>query len=358
MASGDITVDILARDRASRTFSKVGRESQTLGGKIGKLGGKIAKYGKIAALGFAAAAAGGAIVGKKLIDAGEAASTSNARISNIAESMGLFGKEADKVSGRLVKLAEKQALATGVDQNAIKATQAKLLTFKELAKSADKAGGSFDRATKAAVDMAAAGFGEAEMNAVQLGKALNDPVKGITALTRSGITFSEKQKKVIERLVETGKTGEAQKLILKAIEDQVGGTAEATANASDKMKVAFSQVAERLGQKLLPYFNRFADWFIAKGLPAIEKFAGWMGEKLKPAFKAVADGAQKVWAWLEPKLGPAMEKVRKFIEKLRPEAEGLADTWRGKLRDAIAAVKQAFEDAKPTIATRVIRLVI
>jgi hypothetical protein len=145
---------------------------------LGKLGGKIGNLGKIAAVGFAAAGAAAAVVGKQLIAAGEAASTSNARIKQIADSMGLFGDNASAVTDRLVKLAEATARNTGVDQNAIKLTQAKLLTFGELAKSAGELGGQFDRATIAAVDLAAAGFGEASTNAVQLGKALQDPIKG------------------------------------------------------------------------------------------------------------------------------------------------------------------------------------
>jgi hypothetical protein len=47
-------------------------------------------------------------------------------------------------------------------------------------------GGNFDRATQAAIDMGAAGFGSAEQNAAQLGKALNDPITGLAALRRSG----------------------------------------------------------------------------------------------------------------------------------------------------------------------------
>jgi hypothetical protein len=129
------------------------------------------------------------------------------------------------------------------------------LTFKELAESADEAGGAFDRATKAAIDMGAAGFGTAEMNAVQLGKALNDPIKGVTALAKSGVTFTEQEKEKIKVLVESGKLLEAQEIVLKAIEVQVGGTAEATANDSEKMKIAFSQLSESIGIILLPVFK-------------------------------------------------------------------------------------------------------
>jgi hypothetical protein len=109
-----------------------------------------------------------------------------------------------------------------------------------------------DRATLAAIDLAAAGFGEAEQNAVQLGKALQDPIKGITALARSGVTFTEQEKEKIKTLVESGKVLEAQDLILSAIETQVGGTAAATATGSQKMTVAFNMMADEIGKVLLP----------------------------------------------------------------------------------------------------------
>jgi hypothetical protein len=213
-------------------------------------------------------ALGGAAV--KFSLAGEKANTSNARISQIAESMGLFGDQTKIVTDRLVDLANKTARQTGIDQNAIKETQAKLLTFKELAVSADEVGGSFDRATKAALDLASAGFGEATSNAVQLGKALNDPIKGIAALAKSGVTFTDSEKDKIKALTESGKILEAQNMILEAIEKQVGGTSEATADGSEKMKIAFSQVQESVGMALLPAFEAL--------LPYVEKFAQWAAD--------------------------------------------------------------------------------
>jgi hypothetical protein len=208
----------------------------------------IKKAALPATLALGALAAGA----KKAIDAGEAVGTANARINQINKSMNLFGSQTDKVTQRLIKLAETTAMNTGMDNLSIKATQAKLLTFAELAKTADKAGGAFDRANKAALDMAAAGFGNAESNAVQLGKALNDPIKGVTALTKSGVTFTAQEKEKIKVLVESNKMLEAQELVLKAIEKQVGGTAEATANDTDKMREGFAQFTQSLGLALLP----------------------------------------------------------------------------------------------------------
>jgi hypothetical protein len=192
-----------------------------------------------------------AAAGKSLA-AGEAVSTANARIEQINKSMGLFGNDTKTVTDRLVKLAEATAMQTGMDNLSIKATQAKLLTFKNLALTADQVGGAFDRANKAALDMAAAGFGSAEGNAVQLGKALENPIKGITALAKSGVTFTEQEKEKIKTLVESGKILQAQEMILKAVETQVGNTATATANDTDKMKEGFAQFQQQLGLALLP----------------------------------------------------------------------------------------------------------
>ena len=285
-------------------------------GKLSKFGGSAKKFGIAAAAGLAAAGAAAAVVGKQLIAAGEAASTSNARIKQIADSMGLFGDQAGAVTDRLVKLAEATARNTGVDQNAIKLTQAKLLTFGELAKTAGEVGGSFDRATQAAIDLAAAGFGEASQNAVQLGKALQDPIKGITALAKSGVTFTEAEKERIQTLVESNKVGEAQALILAAIETQVGGTAEATANASDRMKVAFSQVQERLGGALLPIFERFTKFLLDDVFPALQR----MGEKWLPiiseALGEVGDFiTEKVVPVVQNYLIPAFSRLADFIVK-------------------------------------------
>jgi hypothetical protein len=231
---------------------------------------KLKRFGKSVDQSFkktAVLAAGLGAVAFKFVQAGEESATANARILQINESMGLFGDQAAGVTDRLVKLAEATALNTGVDQNSIKLTQAKLLTFKELAATADTVGGAFDRATMAAVDMAAAGFGEAESNAVQLGKALNDPIAGINALTRNGITFTAEEKELIKTLVESGKTLEAQDMILNAIETQVGGTAEATANASDKMRVGFKLMSEQIGTALLPLFEELTGFLQTSVIP-------------------------------------------------------------------------------------------
>lgn len=260
-------------------------------------GDKITKFGKLAGAAFLAAGVAAAAFAVKFakdaIVAGEAAATANARIEQINTSMGLFGESVAVVNDRLIKYAEETARATGVDTNSIKATQAKLLTFKELAATAGEVGGQFDRATKAAIDLGAAGFGTAEMNAVSLGKALNDPIKGIASLNRNGITFTIQEKERIKTLVESNKIGEAQALILAAIETQVGGTAEATANATDRMKVGFQQVTERVGLALLPVLEKFTSFLLDVVFPTFEKYVLPVVQKLADAFSDKREGLSR-----------------------------------------------------------------
>lgn len=136
---------------------------------------------------------------------------------------GIAGVTADHVD----KLAESIARYSGQDDEAVQAAANLLLTFKEVRNEAGKGNAVFDRATKAAADLSQAGFGSLSTTAKQLGKALNDPVRGMTALGRAGVTFSAAQRKTITELAKTGKTLEAQKIILREVESQVGGSARA-----------------------------------------------------------------------------------------------------------------------------------
>lgn len=260
-----ITVGILSEFKPAGVDKAI-KEFQQLEGAGAKAGFAIKK----AALPAAAALGAVTVAAKKFVDAGEAAASANARIAQINESMGLFGSRTDAVTDRLVKYAEATARATGIDNLQIKATQAKLLTFGELAQTADKVGGTFDRATQAAIDLAAAGFGTAEGNAVQLGKALNDPIKGLASLAKSGVTFTEQEKEKIKTLVESGKQLEAQEIILAAIEKQVGGTALATADDTAKMREAFAQATQQIGIALLPLLNKL--------VPVLQRVAEWLSE--------------------------------------------------------------------------------
>jgi hypothetical protein len=241
---------------------------------LGSLGGTLGKFGGILAGAFSVAAitnfAGSAI------KAAESAEVANNRLDQIASSMAIFGSQTTVVTDRLKAFADQQMMVIGQDDELIKSTQAKLLTFKQLAETADTAGGAFDRATLAAFDLASAGFGSAETNAVQLGKALQDPIKGIAALARSGVTFTAAQKEQIKTLVETNRTLEAQDLILTAIETQVGGTAAATVTSTQKIALIFGELSEAAGMALLPAVESVATQLQTQLVPIIQQLGGYL----------------------------------------------------------------------------------
>jgi hypothetical protein len=197
----------------------------------------------------------------------EQAQIASSKLASVMQSMGV-----GMATQRVDAYAESLQDLTAVDADVIKAAQTKLATFANLNKTINKSGGAFDRATVAAIDLAAAGFGSIESNAVQLGKALNDPVKGLTALTRSGITFTAKEKDKIKQLVATNKTLEAQDLILQAIEKQVGGTAEAGVSVFDRLNRSMESVSDEVGKILLPYMKDFADFLMKDVVPNVKSF--------------------------------------------------------------------------------------
>jgi hypothetical protein len=99
---------------------------------------------------------------------------------------------------------------TGIDDEQIQSGANMLLTFKNIRNEAGKGNKIFDQATQITTDMAAAmaaasgGQIDLKSSSIQVGKALNDPIKGITALGRVGVTFTDAQKKQIKALVESG----------------------------------------------------------------------------------------------------------------------------------------------------------
>lgn len=147
-----------------------------------------------------------------------------------------------------------------------------LLTFTNIG----AGGGVFDLATQTALDMATALGGDVTNSAMQLGKALNDPINGITALTRVGVTFSDSQKAAIEAMVKTGDTAGAQKLILAELQKEFGGSATAAGQTFPGqlaiLNNKFDEVKEKIGAALIP-----ALMDIVKNIgPIIDKIALWI----------------------------------------------------------------------------------
>src|SRR5262249_54219575 len=148
------------------------------------------------------------------VGAAEEAQRESAKLAKTLQNAGDASGEWDKNAEHLATTLQYQV---GVSDEVIKGAQTILATFKPLASTAGKTGGAFDRATKAAIDLSKAGFGDVTSASKQLLKALSNPEKGLGGLAKAGIQFSDAQKKVITRLVESGDSATAYSVILDTV---------------------------------------------------------------------------------------------------------------------------------------------
>jgi len=269
------TFDAKGVTRAIKDFQKLdgaGEKSASIllntNKAVNTLGKNFAKFG-----GIAAGVAG--VIGGSLVKAAyESQKVMRQTQAIVTATGGAAGLTAKQVSD----LAESMSVKTGIDDEAIQTSMNMLLTFKAVRNEAGKGNDIFNRASMVMLDLANV-FGSSDAAAKMLGKALSNPIKGVTALQRAGVDFTDQQKQQIKTLVQSGKTLDAQKLILAEVESQVGGTAAAGATGFDRMRVALGNAAEDLGGVLIPYVERFSNFVIDRVVPVLEQFSVMLGER-------------------------------------------------------------------------------
>jgi phage-related protein len=280
----------------------------------GRFGGTMGKMGLAAAAGI-----GAAVVGlKSLYDAADESRKIGALTAQVIKSTGgAAGVSAQQVGD----LAGAIAAKTGVDDEAIQSGQNLLLTFTNVKNGVGAGNDIFNQATKTMTDMSVALGTDASASAIQLGKALNDPVKGVSALQKVGVSFTADQKEQIKTLVASGNTMGAQKVILNELGKEFGGAAEAAATPLGKLQQRAGDVAEKLGGFLLPIVDKAATWFMDKLMPAVTSLWNELGPKLLPIIQTVGavftdkliPAITSLWNELGPKLLPIIQTVAGFV---------------------------------------------
>jgi Prophage tail length tape measure protein len=170
------------------------------------------------------------------------------------------GSAANVSAKQVDDLAQSLLKKSGIDDETIKSGENLLLTFTNIRNEVGKGNDIFTQATKTATDMSVALGQDMKSSAIQLGKALNDPVKGITALRRVGVSFSKSQIDLIKHLVATGHTMEAQKVILAELHKEFGGSAAAAGKTLggqlNVLRETLRNVGGEIAQKLAPTITR------------------------------------------------------------------------------------------------------
>ena len=193
-------------------------------------------------------------------------------IAQVNQGLKTTGGQVGRTSKELQQMAaDLQTKTLFGDEVILKDATAQLLTFTNIT------GKQFDRTQVAALDLATRLDGDLKSASIQLGKALNDPIANLSALSRSGIQFSEDQKEVIKSLADSGRLAEAQTIILDELEKQYGGSAEAAAKAGagglKQLSNRFSDLMEKIGEKLIPMLNHLIS-FIDKSINAWNNLDG------------------------------------------------------------------------------------
>lgn len=317
---------ITADDKASGVL-------KGFGDKVDGVGHALVTTAKAAAVGLAAAGAAAVAFGassvKAYSEAQDGIAQTNAVLESTGKAAGVSAKEVSDLSTSLQKL-------TKFSDEEIRSGQNLLLTFTKIGKDI------FPEATEVMLDMSQALGQDLKSSAVQLGKALQDPILGVTALRRVGVNFSEAQQDVIKGLVDTGQAAEAQRLILKELQTEFGGSAKAAgqtfAGKLAILKNQFNDVQEAIGlvivEGLQPFMARAADFVNAidweKVIDRTTKSIKDLYEELVPLINLIKSSVVNT-----------IEAISDAVEFLAPSFEALARTVRD---DLYPALKSFWQD--------------
>ena len=208
-----------------------------------------------------------------------------ATLNSTAQAAGLTADEITKIGVARAKL-------TLFDDDDTNKASAMLLTFTNIKK------GVFEEAIPAIQDIATkmAGDGPADLKgaSIQVGKALNDPIKGITALTRVGVTFTDQQKEQITQMVKAGNTAGAQKLILAELNKEFGGSAEAARQAAGgvaTLSMGWNEFKETVGGKVNGVLDGLSQWLgrvLDKAQPLVDMVSA-LGDEFVAYYQEISD---------------------------------------------------------------------
>ena len=287
----------------ARNMDAARKRVRELGQEFDKVGTKVRNFGAGVSVGvtapFVLAAKQSITAWNEQVDAIQKVEAALASTKGISK----------QTSEGLQAMASDLQRVTTFGGEAVLSMQAVLLTFTNIR------GVRFEQATKAILNVATALGMDLQGAALQVGKALNDPKLGITALSRAGIQFTDVQKSNIRQMVEMGDVAGAQGVILKELETQFGGIAEAMAKIpTGQWTVAMNALGdalEQIGAIITPYITQLA--------AAIRQAA--------LAFQALPENARTtivVFAGLAAVLGPILVSLGFMVQGIGALATGFA----------------------------------
>jgi hypothetical protein len=299
LTAAKLQVEVTAdTNNAEKGLKGIGQRVDEAKGKLPGFLGMFAGFAGATALTNVAGQAFSFLSGQvtDMIAAGEQANQMQAQTEAVLRSTsGAAGVTTKAVDDLATAMLNK----TGIDDDATQAAENMLLTFTNIHSNV------FPATTKAVADMATAMNGGAIPSqqqltdtAIQVGKALQDPINGVTALQRVGVKLSATQQQQVKDFMAAGNAAGAQKVILGELNKEFGGSAEAAGKANGGIAIMTAQLdnaKQTIGQQLIPIVAQLAQATLPPLTAVLGKvsdaiaFVSQHGDQLKPV--AIALGA-------------------------------------------------------------------
>jgi hypothetical protein len=229
---------------------------QEMTGGLGPLGSALSSIGTTGLLAGAGIAAVSGILVKSIADASEAEQSFN----RLAAVLKATGQSSGFTAQEIVGLSDTLEATTLSTAEKVQDAASILATFRSVS------GDTFTRALTLSQDLSAVFGKDLSASALQLGKALEDPINGLTSLRRIGVVFTEGQRDMIKSLVETGQTAQAQNVILDALAAKIGGAGAAEnqglVGAAHALSISWKNMLETIGQTSV--VGGTAEWVLNK----------------------------------------------------------------------------------------------
>jgi phage-related protein len=263
-----------------RTIQEIESMHRGLGERLRSIGARISQVGRTVTAGVTLPIVGfGVAAVKAFTDAQRVSAQTEAVLRSTGGVAGVTARDVGKLAQEIMNYS-------GISDETVQSAENLLLTFTNIRNEAGRGNDIFTQATRIAADMSVALGQDMKSSAMQLGKALNDPVRGITALRRVGVSFTDQQVRMIQEMVEAGDVLGAQKVILAELTKEFGGSAKA---AGKTVAGQFQIMKERIGNVM----EGIGRVIVQVGMPVFEQ------------------------------LGRAVEAVGKWFRGLSPEAKRL-----------------------------------
>lgn len=250
-------------------------------------------------------------------DATQLARTQERAFRRLEQQVVSTGKSAGYTANQLQRMAgELQNVSNFGDEDIMENAVSSLLKFQSIS------GEVFKDALRLTVDMAEM-TGNLSGAAEMLGRALEDPARGVTRLARAGVIFTAEQQEMIQNFAETNQLAKAQEMILKQVEGIYGGMAKAMVEPTVQLRNVWGDIKEEVGFGFVRATNEAA----SRMLP----FLSEMQERMRDLRLSAEDLREEVKGMSAEELKEMRDRYREIYyegEKIESVVDVVIAIWR------------------------------